>query len=99
MLYLIGGLAILGGLLLLLYLFITTDPAKLAKGAKWLLVALAIAVALFLLLSDRFSMAVAADRDLACRHGAAIARCSAGSAGLADRRPGAAPMRRRRICA
>jgi hypothetical protein len=56
MLYLIGGLAILGGLLLLLYLFVNADPAKLAKGAKWALVGVAIALALFLLLSDRFGM-------------------------------------------
>jgi hypothetical protein len=56
MLFLIGGLAILGGLLLLLYLFVNTDPATLAKGAKWMLVGLAIAVALFLLLSDQFRM-------------------------------------------
>ncbi len=56
MLYLIGGLAILGGLLLLLYLFVNADPAKLAKGAKWLLIALAVVVALFLLLSDRFGL-------------------------------------------
>lgn len=56
MLYLIGGLAILGGLLLLLYLFLNTEPAKLAKGAKWLLIGLAVAVALFLLLSDQFRL-------------------------------------------
>jgi hypothetical protein len=56
MLFLIGGLAILGGLLLLLYLFVNTDPAALAKGAKWLLIGLAVAVALFLLLSDQFRM-------------------------------------------
>jgi len=56
MLYLIGGLAILGGLLLLLYLFINTDPAKLAKGAKWVLIGFAVAVALFLLLSDQFRL-------------------------------------------
>ncbi len=56
MLYLIGGLAILGGLLLLLYLFVNTDPAKLATGAKWVLIGVAIAVALFLLLSDQFRM-------------------------------------------
>jgi hypothetical protein len=56
MLYLIGGLAILGGLLLLLYLFINSDPTKLAKGAKWVLIGIAIAVALFLLLSDQFRL-------------------------------------------
>ncbi|HEY1795369.1 MAG TPA: DnaJ domain-containing protein [Stellaceae bacterium] len=56
MLYLIGGLAILGGLLLLLYLFVNADPARLAKGAKWTLVGLAVAVALFLLISDQFRL-------------------------------------------
>jgi hypothetical protein len=56
MMMLIGGLAILGGLLLLLYLFVNADPVKLAKGAKWLLVGLAAALALLLLLSDRFGM-------------------------------------------
>jgi hypothetical protein len=56
MLFLIGGLAILGGLLLLLYLFVNADPTKLAKGAKWVLVGLAVAIALFLLLSDRFGL-------------------------------------------
>jgi hypothetical protein len=56
MLYLIGGLAILGGLLLLLYLFVNADPAKLATGGKWVLIGLAIAVALFLLLSDQFRL-------------------------------------------
>jgi len=56
MLFLIGGLAILGGVLLLLYLFVNTDPAKLAKGGKWVLIGLAIAVALFLLLSDQFRL-------------------------------------------
>ena len=31
----LGGVAILGGLLLLLYLFVNADPAKLAHGIKW----------------------------------------------------------------
>src|ERR1700730_18134605 len=34
MLYLIGGFAILGGLLLLVYLFVNADPARLARGLK-----------------------------------------------------------------
>jgi hypothetical protein len=56
MLYLIGGLAILGGVLLLLYLFVNTAPAKLATGGKWGLIGLAIVLALFLLLSDQFQL-------------------------------------------
>ena len=34
MLYLIGGFAVLGGLLLLVYLFVNADPARLARGLK-----------------------------------------------------------------
>src|ERR1700730_18681019 len=34
MLYLIGGFAILGGFLLLIYLFVNADPARLARGLK-----------------------------------------------------------------
>lgn len=35
MLFLLGGFAILCGLLLLGYLFVNADPAKLARGVKW----------------------------------------------------------------
>jgi hypothetical protein len=35
MLYLLGGLAILGGFLLLIYLFVNADPARLAHNLKW----------------------------------------------------------------
>jgi hypothetical protein len=35
MLFLLGGLAILGGLLLLVYLFINADPVRLARNLKW----------------------------------------------------------------
>jgi hypothetical protein len=35
MLYLLGGFAILGGLLMLVYLFVNADPARLAHGLKW----------------------------------------------------------------
>ena len=34
MLYLVGGFAILGGFLLLVYLFVNADPARLARGLK-----------------------------------------------------------------
>src|SRR5262245_33903979 len=34
MLYLLGGIAILSGFLLLVYLFVNADPARLARGLK-----------------------------------------------------------------
>lgn len=54
MLALLGGVAILAGLLLLLYLFVNADPAKLARGLKWTALGLAAVLFLFLLLSERF---------------------------------------------
>lgn len=54
MLALLGGVAILAGLLLLLYLFVNTDPATLARGLKWAAIGLAAVLFLFLLLSERF---------------------------------------------
>jgi hypothetical protein len=35
MLFLIGGLAILSGLLMLVYLFVNADPVRLARNLKW----------------------------------------------------------------
>jgi DnaJ domain len=35
MLYLLGGVAILCGLMLLAYLYVNTDPARLARAVKW----------------------------------------------------------------
>jgi len=35
MLYLLGGFAILGGLLMLVYLFVNADPTRLARNLKW----------------------------------------------------------------
>jgi hypothetical protein len=35
MLFLLGGFAILGGLLMLVYLFVNADPARLARNLKW----------------------------------------------------------------
>ena len=35
MLYLLGGFAILGGLLMLVYVFVNADPARLARNLKW----------------------------------------------------------------
>jgi hypothetical protein len=55
MLALLGGVLVLAGLLLLLYLFVNADPAKLARGLKWTAIGLAVVLFLFLLLSERFA--------------------------------------------
>jgi hypothetical protein len=55
MLALLGGVAILGGLLLLVYLFVTADPAKLARGFKWTALGIGVVLFLFLLMSERFA--------------------------------------------
>jgi len=52
---LFGGVAILGGLLLLVYLFVNADPAKLARGLKWTALGMGVLLFLFLLLSERFA--------------------------------------------
>jgi DnaJ domain len=52
---LLGGVLILGGLLLLVYLFVNTDPAKLARALKWTAIGAAVLLFLFLLLSERFA--------------------------------------------
>lgn len=52
---LLGGVLILGGLLLLVYLFVNADPAKLARWLKWIAIGLAIVLFLFLFLSERFA--------------------------------------------
>ena len=55
MLALLGGVAILVGLLLLVYLFVNADPAKLARGLKWTVIGAAAVLFVFLLLSERFA--------------------------------------------
>jgi len=55
MLALVGGVAILGGLLLLVYLFVNADPAKLARVLKWTAIGGAALLFLFLLTSERFA--------------------------------------------
>jgi hypothetical protein len=52
---LFGGVAVLGGLLLLVYLFVNADPAKLARILKWSALGIAGGLFLFLLLSERFA--------------------------------------------
>jgi hypothetical protein len=54
MLALLGGIAILLGLLLLVYLFVNADPAKLARALRWTALGVGIALFVFLLLSERF---------------------------------------------
>ena len=41
MLFLLGGFALLGGFLLLVYLFVNADPARLARNLKWTGIAIA----------------------------------------------------------
>src|SRR5579872_1596480 len=52
---LLGGVLILGGLLLLVYLFVNTDPAKLARALRWIAIGAAVLLFLYLLLSERFA--------------------------------------------
>jgi hypothetical protein len=54
MLALLGGVALLAGLLLFVYLFVNADPAKLARGLKWTAIGVAAVIFLYLLLSERF---------------------------------------------
>src|SRR5262249_40453556 len=55
MLYLVGGFAILGGLLLLVYLFVNADPARLARGLKVSGIVVAIAAVATLAISGRLA--------------------------------------------
>ncbi|HZK89140.1 MAG TPA: DnaJ domain-containing protein [Stellaceae bacterium] len=55
MLALLGGAAILVGLLLLGYLFVNANPAKLVRGLKWTAIGIAAVLFLFLLFSERFA--------------------------------------------
>ncbi len=54
MLYLLGGFAILGGLLLLVYLFVNADPARLARGLKVTGIAMAVLAVATLAISPAF---------------------------------------------
>jgi hypothetical protein len=61
MLFFFGGIAILVGLLLLVYLFVSADPARLARGAKWtgLVVAALLCIALLILTEGRVAIFLA----------------------------------------
>jgi len=50
MLPLFGGLAILGGLLMLVYLFVHADPARLARNLKWTAIVIAVTAVVALVL-------------------------------------------------
>jgi hypothetical protein len=50
MLYLVGGFAVLGGFLLLVYLFVNADPARLARNLKWAGIAVGAVVVIALIL-------------------------------------------------
>jgi hypothetical protein len=56
MLPLLGGFAILVGLLLLVYLFVNAEPARLARIVKWTAIVVAVLVVIALIWSERFAM-------------------------------------------
>src|ERR1700751_2140915 len=55
MIYLLGGCAILGGFLLLVYLFVNADPARLARGLKVTGIVIAVAAVATLAISGRLA--------------------------------------------
>src|SRR5919204_3250748 len=55
MLYLLGGFAVLGGFLLLTYLFVNADPARLARGLKVTGIVIAIVAVATLAISGRLA--------------------------------------------
>src|SRR4051794_27691500 len=59
MLYLIGGVLLLFGLILLGRLFVSADPKQLARFVRWGAIALAAAAAMALLVSGRLSLLLA----------------------------------------
>jgi hypothetical protein len=58
-LFLLGGVAILCGVLLLGYLFVNADPARLARVLKWTGIVIAVLAVLALLVSGRLAMFLA----------------------------------------
>lgn len=55
MLYLLGGFAVLGGVLLLIYLFVNADPVRLARGLKWTGIIVAVTAVAALAISGRLA--------------------------------------------
>ena len=81
MLPLLGGVAILCGLLLLGYLFVNANPTRLARTLKWTAIMVAALVVVALRLAEGHALrCFCADRSLCCRLCAGCARCCTGSA-------------------
>src|SRR5215470_11218704 len=55
MLYVLGGFAVLGGFLLLIYLFVNADPARLARGLKLTGIVIAVVAVATLAVSGRLA--------------------------------------------
>jgi hypothetical protein len=55
MVYLLGGFAVLSGFLLLVYLFVNADPARLARGLKVTGIVIAVAAVAMLAISGRLA--------------------------------------------
>jgi hypothetical protein len=55
MLYLLGGVAVLGGFLLLVYLFVNADPVRLARGLKVTGIVIAVVAVATLAISGRLA--------------------------------------------
>ena len=75
-LYLLGGFAVLGGVLLLAYLFVNADPARLARGLKVTGIIIAVVAVATLAISGRLAAAAhaAGDADAVAHSGAQRAR-------------------------
>lgn len=59
MLYLVGGFAILIGMLLLVYVFVNADPMRLARGLRWTGIILAVLAVATLAVSGRLAVLLA----------------------------------------
>ena len=59
MLYLLGGFAVLSGFLLLVYLFVNADPARLARGLKVTGIIIAVVAVATLAISGRLAVLLA----------------------------------------
>jgi hypothetical protein len=53
MIALLGGIAILGGLLLLTYLFVNADPRRLARDLQWVVIVIGVALLIAVVISER----------------------------------------------
>ena len=52
MLFLLGGIVVLGGFLLLVYLFVNADPVRLARNLKWTGIGIAVLAVLLLAVTE-----------------------------------------------